>query len=238
MPVRSHTASVDATDRTAPTRHLLRLLAGLLPATPLKSAFLRRLGWDVSADSSISVCILWRVEHVVLGPNSRIGAFNVFRDLRRLELGQGSVIGQWNWISAAPELRPLSDDGGSLRIGHHSAITSRHYVDASGGVTVGDHCTVAGVRSTVITHQIDLAASAQTVKPVHIGHYVIVSSDCRIAPGARIASNSLVAMGATVVGDLDERFGVYAGVPARKVREIPRDAKYFRKADVHVRPGC
>jgi hypothetical protein len=58
---------------------------------------------------------------------------------------------------------------GVFKIGEHSAVTSRHYLDCTGGVTVGAFSTVAGARSTIFTHQVDITQSRQVWRPVRIG---------------------------------------------------------------------
>ena len=82
------------------------------------------------------------VREVRLADGVRIGHFNVFRNLRLLDVAERSVIGQWNWVTASDYFlrnRADTDVGslGSLVMGRHSALTSRHYVDCSGGVSLG-----------------------------------------------------------------------------------------------------
>ena len=40
-------------------------------------------------------------------------------------------------------------------MGRHAALTSRHYVDCSNRVDIGEFTTVAGARSQILTHAID-----------------------------------------------------------------------------------
>lgn len=215
-------------------RDVLRLVTGLLPRGRFKTVVLRLLGWELAPGSSVGICVLWRIDRLVMASGSTIGSFTVCRNLRRMELGKDSVIGQWNWITAAPDLRELAEHGASFILGHHSAITSRHYLDAAGGIRVGAHCTIAGVRSTFLTHQIDTLRCVQSVVPVGIGDYAIVSSNCRLVPGAEVPSHSLVGMGATVLPGLTESYSLYVGAPARAVRKLPEWSEYFRKSDTYI----
>lgn len=52
---------------------------------------------------------------------------------------------------------------------------------------------------------------------VRIGRRVLVGSGAQVLPGVRIADDVVVGAGAVVHGDIDVA-GVYAGVPARRVR--------------------
>ncbi len=198
------------------TRVLLVVLVGVLPASPLKNALLRRLGWRVGADASIGPCLFVRIGSAEVGEGAAIGPFNVVRDLQSFELGDGAIMGQWNWLSAAsPLVQGIGgSEVGAFRLGRHSAVTSRHYMDASGGIRIGEFTTVAGVRSTIITHGIDLQLSRQSVRGCSIGDYALVGSNVKLVPGAHVPDRSLVAMGSVVIPGLDATDSLYRGVPA------------------------
>jgi acetyltransferase-like isoleucine patch superfamily enzyme len=123
--------------------------------------------------------------------------------------------------------------GGRLVVDRRGAITSRHYIDCSGDVSVGAFTVVAGVRSTILTHQIDVVESRQTVAPVAIGDYCFIGSNCRITPGSAIPDRCVTAMGSVVVGELPQPGMLYAGVPARPVKELG-DATFFNRPDAFV----
>jgi acetyltransferase-like isoleucine patch superfamily enzyme len=211
------------------------LLIWLLPQ-PLKRVALRRLfGWTIHPSARVGLSLFDNVRGVRLGAGAHIGHFNVFRDLERVELGEKAFIGQWNWITAADVLvrQPHEDARGFLSLGEHAAITSRHYVDCTGGVDVGAYATVAGVRSTILTHQIDVASSSQQTAGTRIGAYCFVGSDVRIVPGVSIADRCLVAMGAVVAGDLAEPGVLYGGVPAKALKHVD-EGEYFRRTTGYV----
>ena len=110
---------------------------------------------------------------------------------------------------------------GRFRLGRNSAVTSRHYMDASGGIRIGDFTTVAGVRSTVITHGIDLMGSQQSVSGCSIGDYALVGSNVKLVPGAHVPERSLVAMGSVVIPGLEAPAALYRGVPATRAKDLP-----------------
>lgn len=187
------------------------------------------LHWQLHPTSHIGLSML-DVDRLILDEGARIGHFTVVRGLRLIHIGTGSVISNWNWITAVRGFRVLSTRAGILRVGPESAITSRHYIDCSGGITIGAFVTVAGVRSTIFTHQISRMRNEQTIRPVTIGDRCLIMSNVKIAPGAYVARDSVVGMGAVVVGRLERESRLYAGVPAREVRPLPADDDYLNRA--------
>lgn len=214
---------------------LVIVLVGLLPASRVKNWLLSRFpGYRVAPSARVGPVLLVHVGALEIADDAVIGPFNVFRDLRGLVLGTSSLIGQWNWVSAA---RPLlvEEHQGWLRIGAESSVTSRHYIDASGGVTIGDFTTMAGMRSTVVTHGIDWRDSAQTARPVSIGDYCLISSNVKIAPGTTVADRIVVGMGATISGTLDESDALYVQSRAVVVKR-GLTGLYFGRARGFVHP--
>jgi acetyltransferase-like isoleucine patch superfamily enzyme len=205
-------------------------LITITPA-PIKRRLLRWLfGWEIDRSASLGVSLFYNVKHLRMGPGSSIGHLNVFRNLRSVDLKSGASVGQWNWVTAAPMLvePPYVPTSGCLTIDAQAAITSRHYLDCAGGIEVGTATTIAGVRSTILSHQIDVSESRQTAAPVQIGAYSFIGSNVLITPGATIPDRSVVAMGATVVGRLSQCGMLYGGVPAKPLKSI-EGAMYFER---------
>jgi acetyltransferase-like isoleucine patch superfamily enzyme len=180
-------------------RKYLEPFIWILPASRLKNRVLRALGNDIDPTARVAPSVVWNVDCVRIGPNAGLGPGNVIRDLSSIELGDHAVIGQWNWISASLPLR-ASGGAGSFSLGRHSALTSRHYVDASGGVRIGDFSTVAGARSTFISHGIDWRASRQTTRPIRIGDYCLIGSNTNVTPGTVVEDRVVTGMGGTLAG--------------------------------------
>jgi len=202
-------------------------VVGLLPHSRSKTLLMNRLlGWSIHPTARVEPCLFVRVNHVTLDAGACLLSLSSYRDLDALTLGTNAVIGHWNWVSAASTLRtPVLDEraGGrpaQLRLGGHAAVTARHYIDCSGGVDVGAFTVLAGVRSTILSHQVDLTRSEQDVRPVTIGDYCFIGSNAKVVPGARIPDRCMIAMGSVVVGTLPDSDAVYAGVPARPVKAV------------------
>jgi UDP-3-O-[3-hydroxymyristoyl] glucosamine N-acyltransferase len=207
------------------------MMVAALPASKLKNALLRLLGWSIGQGVQIGPCLVVNVDRVDIGNGANIGAFNVVKDLATLALGENAAIGHWNWVTASP----LFSQVGAARVLHlgpHSAITSRHYVDCSGGIRIGTHTTIAGMRSTLFTHGISWKNSAQTSNPIEIGDYCLISSNVQVSPGTVVGDRIVVGMGATIAGELLEP-GLYMQPRATMVKS-ELDGEYFQREQGQV----
>ena len=212
-------------------RVIVLVTTAFLPNSAKRIIYRRIFGYKIHPTARLKICYI-DAKHVVLGPESYIGYFTIIRNLPQLILEDYATIGQWNWItcaelftSNASDVQPSSPEG--LVIGRHAALTSRHYVDCPGGVSIGAFTTVAGVRSTILTHQINFAGR-QEVKPVTIGAYCYVGANVKFVPGSSVADRCVVGMGAVVAGRLTKSDAVYGGVPARFIRPT-EGGEYFQR---------
>lgn len=208
------------------------LAAALLPHSRFKRVLLERLGdWTIHPTARLGSIIAFNIHGVTIGPGAYLRSFSVYRNLDSLVVGKNAVIGHWNWIIAGDLLRRVPPTGAtepraSLILGEHGGITSRHYLDCSGGVNIGAFSILAGVRSTVLTHQVDLGASRQQISSVTIGSYCFIGSNVCIVPGVQIVERCAVGMGAVVVSSLEASGMLYGGVPARALKSI-ENAEFF-----------
>jgi acetyltransferase-like isoleucine patch superfamily enzyme len=204
---------------------------GLLPASRMKNALMSlAVGVSVSGSARIGPVLLVKVREFEVGAGASIAFGNVFRNLRRVQLAEAASIGSWNWFSAAAMFAPFNAlrGEGSLVLGASTAITARHYMDCTGGITLGRMTTVAGVRSTWFTHRINLAESVQFSAGTRVGDYCFTASGVQVGPGVTIASDSVVAMGAVVTRSLTETGRLYGGVPARDLGAAQNTAYVHR----------
>jgi acetyltransferase-like isoleucine patch superfamily enzyme len=202
-------------------RALVSLFVGLWPASAVKNRLLSRLGHHIHSSAHVSPVLLFPGSHLRLAEGARLGTFTALRGVV-LRMGAFAEIGQLNWISAADFLVAPSTcpNKGMLILAEHSSLTNRHYVDASGGVVIGAFTTVAGVRSTIMTHGIDAERNLLVTAGVNIGAYCMAGSNCSFVPGASVPDRSIVGMGAVVVRGLTEPGGLYLGNPAKLKRPI------------------
>ena len=106
-------------------------------------------------------------------------------------------------------------------VGAYSFVNRRVEIDA--GATVGEHVAIApGVRIVTASHELGPArqrAGKGTMSPVSIGDGCWLGVGCTILPGGDVALGCVVAAGA-VVGKSTEPNGLYAGIPARRIRDL------------------
>lgn len=221
-------------------RVLVQLVASVLPGAMRNRALNRWLGWQIDAAASISRLALVLADVVVMRAGTSIGALTVVKGLSRVELDEHSLIGRLNWISAYPlSLRDSFSHVAARRteliLGAHSAITNRHLIDCTDQVTLGKFATFAGFRSQVLTHSIDVAANRQNCRPVFIGDYAFIGTGAILLGGAHVEDFTVIAAGAVVVGRLEKPYALYAGAPARFVKDLPAESGYFNRLEGAVR---
>lgn len=191
------------------------------------------LGYEIAPDAHIGYS--WVAPEILLmASGARIGHLTVCKGLARLEMGASSSIGRLNWITGYPiqgtvhfTTEPLRDP--SLVLGPHSAITNRHIIDCTALVTIGAFTTIAGFRTQILTHSIDLARCVQRSSPVEVGEYSFVGSGCILLAGTQLPSRSLLAAGSVLTKRYEVGLTLYAGAPARAVKSLPEDAEYFKR---------
>jgi acetyltransferase-like isoleucine patch superfamily enzyme len=214
------------------------ILALLIVPFPwfLKRTILNRLmGHSIKKSAYIGLSII-DARSLSLGNNAQIGHFNIIRSMNLISLQDSATIGNLNWISGEASSHISSGHKGKsfLKIGDHSAITNRHYLDCSGGLEIGKYSTFAGVRSTLLTHSIDVNDSSQKLKDIKIGDYCFISSNCIFIGGSNIPNFSIVGAGSILRNNFTEPYFLYSGNPAKPIKNVSADSKYFTRSSGHV----
>lgn len=124
--------------------------------------------------------------------------------------------------STVIESKPLLQCGDHVFIGHHN------FIDASGGLSIGEGCQVTN-HVSILTHSSHVAlrlhgrgyyghASPTGMRraSTELGACVFVGPHCVIAPGARIGKGALLRAYSYVSGEVPA-FAVMAGQPAVQV---------------------
>lgn len=113
--------------------------------------------------------------------------------------------------------------GARVRLGDWAWINHRCYFDARDEIEIGPYCSVAmEVMLCTSTHEVGEAgkrAGAYRSAPISIGAGTWLGTRAMVLPGVTIGPGCIVAAGAVVTADL-EAHGVYAGAPARRVRDL------------------
>ena len=210
-----------------------KLIIFLLP-WPLKRWLLQRwFGYVIDPSARIGLAWVYP-KQLRMGKETRIDHFVVAIHLDTIEIGDYSTIGRSTWITGHPKdstrhFTHQPDRRSQLIIGEHSAITKRHYLDCTHEVRIGRFTTIAGHHTELLTHSIDIIESRQDSHPIAIGDYCFIGTRCVILGGARLPERSVLAAGAVLTKPFEKSCAVYGGVPARHIKDLPPDARYFHR---------
>jgi acetyltransferase-like isoleucine patch superfamily enzyme len=171
--------------------------------------------------------------------HSQIMNFTFVNELDKFVMKENSKIGKKNWITgSSAELKKGYAASPNRKcefiLGFHSRITPKHHFDCNGGVYIGDFTTIAGTGSQILTHGIDLIENVQRAGSVVIGKYCFIGTKSLFLMGSSIPDYSLLAAGAVVSKKHIEPYGIYAGVPAKKIKGLPKESKYFLRTHGNV----
>jgi len=181
------------------------------------------------------------IKNLSLLDNTKIGHFNVIKGLDYLELGNKSIITNFNWITGFPteidskHFEHQPDRSPRLILGNDSAITNRHIIDCTNAITIGSFTTIAGFRSQFLTHSINIKKSIQDSNEITIGSYCFIGTNSIFLPGASVPDYSIVSASSMVKDKLSEEYSIYAGNPAKKVNKSNiKEYKYFSRINGYV----
>lgn len=208
----------------------------LLPPTTIKNLLLRQLGWKVGKGCKIGFSWI-SCNNVLLHDFTEVGHGNyinchtlVLRDhsyIRHFNHLKGDIwvfllnhaaIGNLNKIIRAK--RGVTWGRSVLRLGIYSKITSKHVVDCTRSVRLGDYSTVAGLASQIWTHGYLHAPSGldrfRIDGSVNIGNNVYIGSACVINAAVKINNGITVGACSCISKSLLEP-GLYVSQPLRKI---------------------
>lgn len=112
-----------------------------------------------------------------------------------------------------------------LSIGSNVSIHDFCYIDAAGGIEIGDNVSIAHNTSILSTNHdwsdkfIPIKYNPTIADKVLIKDDVWLGCAVRVLPGVTINSRSILAAGAVVNKNVDSN-SIYGGVPAKKIKSI------------------
>jgi acetyltransferase-like isoleucine patch superfamily enzyme len=209
------------------------ILSSLLLSGAQREKLLRRLfGHEVHPTARLGLCFI-AVDHLVLERETTIGHLTFIRGLKDVIMREHALIGRLNWITALPLNNPeffktVEDRDPSLEIGRGSVIMNRMIVDCNNRITIGEYGGFAGFRTVLMTHGVDIRENRQTAGTIDVGDRTMIATNCVLLGGTSIPERSVVGAGSVVRGRFEEP-GLYSGVPAKRVGDLPQDAKFFER---------
>jgi hypothetical protein len=217
---------------------LLGFLSFLLPWNLRRSFLENQFGYTIHPSSRIGFAWIFP-RRLVMEEGSRIGHLTLCKNIDLLHLGAHAVVGQLNWITGFPSgpnrhFAHQPDRRPELIVERHAGISSRHLIDCTARVRIGAFATVGGFRSQLLTHSIDFAASRQTAEPIDIGEYSFTGTNSVVLGGSALPHHSVLGAQSLLNKKWDEPYRLYAGVPAKPLKELSPDLEYFRRAEGFV----
>lgn len=213
---------------------IVKALISLLPWLARRHMLGHIFGYQIDPSARISAFSWIYPEQLTMGEGARIGPLTVAIHLDSIEMGSFATIGRGNWITGHPKKSVAHfahrvDRNPCLKMGDHSAITKSHLIDCTDSVSIGAFTTVAGYGSQFITHGIDYQTNRQGCHPISIGSYCLLGTRIVAIGGAVLPDYNVLGAGAVLAGKHVESWRVYAGAPAKPVKEISKDAAYFSR---------
>lgn len=122
--------------------------------------------------------------------------------------------------------------GGEIRapwrvvVGGGTSLGDKIVIDGRGGVRIGDRVNISSqVMLWTAQHDYRLREFTTNLGAIQIEDYAWLGPRVIVLPGVTIRKGCVIAAAAVVTRDT-EPFGVYAGIPARRVAERPTDVDY------------
>lgn len=214
---------------------VINIIVASIPLWPLKRFILCYFyGYSIHRNAKIGFAYCFP-DRLTMGEGTYVGDLTVCKGLEELVLDNYAIIGRLNWISGynpkgeRKHYRTLLHRKSALVLRQHSAITNRHLVDCTDTVEIGEFTTIAGFNTQILTHTINLAEAKQSAYPLSIGRYCFVGSRSLILSGASIADYSVVGAGSIVTRPLLHTYALYAGSPARRIKDLDQQLPYFTR---------
>lgn len=123
--------------------------------------------------------------------------------------------------------------GHRIEVGENVSWNAGCYIDAKGGVTMGDFAMLTEYVK-IFTHSHSEADHMEReYNPVFINQYAKVYTNATILPGVTLGDGAIVATGAIVTKDV-EPYTVVGGIPAKPMRRRKFEGKYINEMNQYM----
>lgn len=210
------------------TSAAMQVIAFALPWALRRPLLNILFGFDIDRSARIGVSLVL-TNRLIMAAGARIGHANLVRKLDTLVMARNSAIFSRNQITGClePGTFPEGDRDSCLCLGAHAAITHHHILDCADSISIGDFTVLAGYHSQILTHDIDVLNYRMATAPVVIGSNCYIGAGTIITKGAHLPACCVVGAGSVLRGLHTEEYCFLAGVPAKKIKDLPHSAGYF-----------
>jgi acetyltransferase-like isoleucine patch superfamily enzyme len=217
----------------------MKLLSVILPWGLRRRLLNRYFKFEIHPTARIGLAWIFP-QKLIMAAGAKIDHFTVAIHLDTINIGENSTIGRGNWITGfstktdSMHFKHQLDRKAELLVGAASSITKNHHIDCTNIISIGNFSTVAGYQSQLLTHSIDVFESRQDSKPIYIGDYTFVGTNVVILGGASLPARSVLGAKSLLNKAYTEEYTLYAGVPAKAIGPIGKEAKYFTRSEGFV----
>lgn len=218
---------------------MLKILSFFFPWFLRRRILNKCFGYNIHPNARIGFAWVFPKE-LILAADSKIDHFNVAIHLNKIELGAKATISRGNWITGFPKntdshhFKHQPDRKAELILGEASNITKNHHFDCTSHIHIGRFTTIAGYQSQFLTHSVDVYENRQDSNPILIGDYSFVGTNVVVLGGSTLPSHSVLGAKSLLNKQFSEEWILYGGIPAKKISEIPKTAKYFSREEGYV----
>lgn len=191
------------------------------------------LGFEIHPTAHIGKSILMP-KKLIMGENSSIGSGNYAHGLEEIRLDNNAKIGNLNWISGYPlgenqYFSKFPNRYPQLHLHEHAIIVNRNIIDCTDRFVLHEFAALAGNRSQILTHSVDLSTMKQSCKPIIIGKYSFIGGGSMMLKGCDLADYCIVSAGSVVGKAQRESYKLLVGSPATVVRDVSPRLVFFRR---------
>jgi len=212
----------------------LKLITVLLPWPLKRWVLIHFFKYEIHPSARIGLSWIYP-KKLIMDLNSSIGHFNVAVHLDLISIGNQSTIARSNWITGFPtntnskHFSHQNERKSSLIIGQHSSITKKHHIDCTNVIQIGNFVTIAGYSSQLLTHSINIELNIQDSHPITIGDYCFVGTASTILGRAILPPYCVLGASSLLNKAFTIPYRLYGGNPAREIKELSKDYKYFTR---------
>lgn len=203
------------------TRFLLNLLGHKIhPKSYIGFSLVpsRRIYMD--ANARIGHCNIIQVNKILMREKALIKKMNRIRGAMNVIMAAESVIANSNSIFRASS--PITYGNGTLKIGRFGMLVSKHHVDCTRSVTIGENTTVGGLGSQFWTHgYFHGPVGKERIRidgEIIVGNNVYVGTNATFNPGVTVANGISIGSNVCVSRSLN-RPGMYVAQPLRYIEK-------------------
>ncbi len=143
-----------------------------------------------------------------------------FFRLAKISIGKKTIINMNTYILGS----------NNLEIGNMCHINQSCFLDARGGIKIGDNVSISHyVRLVTGSHNVQDAIFPVVLKPIVIEDSVWIGIGATVLQGVKIGRGAIICAGSVVTKDVPE-FTIVGGVPARVIKSRNKELEYQVKA--------